>query len=252
MTTSSKSSVFSNLRTVKQREIALPKKFSLNKKIKSEGLGFLKKLPDKITPIVFFDPQYRSILEKQHYGNEGERQKQRATRPQMNEQTIAEFILEINRVLSPSGHLFLWIDKFILCENGAHKWLEKTELSIVDMITWHKKRMGMGYRSRRCSEHLLIVQKKPKRAKGVWSLHDIPDVWLEKVKRTHAHNKPILLQKKLIEAVSNKGDMIVDPAAGSFSVLEACKLSGRDFLGCDVEKWDGAEKPYVDADVGKI
>lgn len=252
MTTSSKSSVFSNLRTVKQREISLPKDFSLNKKIKSEGLSFLKKLPSKITPIVFFDPQYRSVLEKQHYGNEGERQKLRATRPQMKDQTISQFIGEINRVLSPSGHLFLWVDKFILCENGVHKWLEKTELSIVDMITWHKKRIGMGYRSRRCSEHLLIIQKKPKRAKGVWSLHDIPDVWLEKVKRTHAHNKPIMLQKKLIETASNQGDIIVDPASGSFSVMESCKLSGRHFLGCDIEKWNSTEKIFIDPDAGKI
>jgi len=43
------------------------------------------------------------------------------------------------------------------------------------------------------------------------------------------------LQKILIEAVTNPLDLVVDPAAGSYSVLEACLLSQRTFLGCDIE-----------------
>ena len=43
------------------------------------------------------------------------------------------------------------------------------------------------------------------------------------------------LQGKLIAAVSNPGDVVIDPAAGSFSVLEACQQQGRRFLGCDIE-----------------
>jgi site-specific DNA-methyltransferase (adenine-specific) len=40
---------------------------------------------------------------------------------------------------------------------------------------------------------------------------------------------------RLIESVSNKGDVIVDPAAGGYSVSEAYLLSNRNFLGCDIE-----------------
>ena len=56
-----------------------------------------------------------------------------------------------------------------------------------------------------------------------------------KVKK-HPHQKPLELQKILIEAVSSPGDIILDPAAGSYSVLEACLLSQRTFLGCDIGK----------------
>jgi site-specific DNA-methyltransferase (adenine-specific) len=52
--------------------------------------------------------------------------------------------------------------------------------------------------------------------------------------KKHPHQKPLELQKILIEAVSNPGDIIVDPAAGGYSVLEACLLSNRTFLGCDI------------------
>ena len=29
-------------------------------------------------------------------------------------------------------------------------------------------------------------------------------------------------------------DIVIDPAAGSFSVMEACRHTGRRFLGCDI------------------
>ena len=42
----------------------------------------------------------------------------------MPEATIAEFVRDVDRVLAPSGHLFLWVDKFHLCE-GFEAWLEE-------------------------------------------------------------------------------------------------------------------------------
>jgi len=37
-----------------------------------EGLHLLSTLPDGGVPVVFFDPQYRGVLEHLSYGNEGE------------------------------------------------------------------------------------------------------------------------------------------------------------------------------------
>jgi site-specific DNA-methyltransferase (adenine-specific) len=147
-------------------------------------------------------------------------------------------------VLQPSGHLFLWIDKFHLCEGTSH-WFKNTQLSIVDLITWDKGKIGMGYRTRRKTEYLLILQKLPLRAKGVWSKHDIPDVWTEKiVDKKHPHQKPILLQTSLIEAVSSEDDYILDPCAGSYSVLDACRELKRNFIGSDLKtlESDGTDR----------
>ena len=207
-----------------------------NCKHKVDGLTLLKEIETQSIKAAFFDPQYRGVLDKMHYGNEGVRQAGRVALPQMDEQTIKQFILEINRTLSPSGHLFLWVDKFHLCE-GVQHWLENTDLNMVDLIVWDKGRMGMGYRSRRKSEYLLILQKKPIRAKGCWLSHNIPDVWAEKLKKSeknHPHSKPNGLQRALIEATTNPGDIILDPAAGGFSVLSACQESNRNFIGCDI------------------
>ncbi|MBF0458801.1 MAG: site-specific DNA-methyltransferase [Nitrospirae bacterium] len=201
-----------------------------------DGLDLLNKLKNDSIPLIFFDPQYRGILDRQSYGNEGERQKGRALLPQMTEEIIHSFLTDMERVLMPSGHLMLWVDKYIVC-SGVHSFIEGLSLQLVDMITWDKGRMGMGYRTRRRCEYLVIFQKRPARAKGVWRIHDIPDIWSEKIEnvgRNHTHSKPIKLQTRLIEAVTSTGDIVVDPAAGGYSVMEAAVSINRHFIGCDL------------------
>jgi len=53
-------------------------------------------------------------------------------------------------------------------------------------------------------------------------------------KRNHPHQKPQGLIKAIIEATTEAGDLIVDPCAGSFMVLEVCQETKREFLGCDL------------------
>lgn len=208
--------------------------YALNHKNNVDGLILLKSIADEKIATCFFDPQYRGVMDKLSYGNEGSRQSGRAALEQMSESVIIDFIAQINRVLRPSGHLFLWVDKFHLCE-GIMKWVQNTNLEIVDLIIWKKMTFGMGYRSRRTSEYCVVIQKKPKRAKGVWTIRNIPDVWDEKViGKTHPHQKPLELQKKLIEATTAEQDVILDPAAGSYSVLDACEATKRQFLGTDL------------------
>lgn len=210
-------------------------RFKENFKNKCDGIELLKQLKDNSLKVVFFDPQYRGVLDKLKYGNEGKQRGQaRAALVQMSSEVIEEFLLNINRVLRPSGYLFLWVDKFHLVE-GITSWFEDTRLVPVDMITWNKQKIGMGYRTRRKSEYLVVVQKLPKAAKATWTLHNIPDVWDESVSKMHAHSKPIELQKQLILATTEEGDYICDPAAGGYSVFEGCKQTNRNFIGCDIE-----------------
>lgn len=208
-----------------------------NKKNKMDGIKLLKKIEDKTVKVVFFDPQYRGVLDKLSYGNEGKsRGKVRSSLKQMDNDTIINFLQEIERVLTPSGYLFLWVDKFHLVE-GIKPWISKlNSFDLVDMITWNKQKIGMGYRTRRKSEYLVVIQKEPIKAKATWTLHNIPDVWDEKIiYKNHTHSKPIELQKQLILATTSENDIVCDPAAGGYSVFEACKQTNRIFLGGDIE-----------------
>lgn len=214
----------------------------LNQRNVGDGFELMRRVVRKgvQVPLIFFDPQYRTLLDQQKYGNEGGtngvgRGARQAALPSLGTPEIQCMMQLIESTLRPSGYVMLWVDKFILVTGQANVFAASTQLQAVDMITWDKERMGMGARSRRTSEHLLILQKLPKKAKATWSDHGIRDVWPEKVDTAgHVHAKPELLQTRLIEAVTLAGDMVMDPCAGGFSVLRSCMATGRNFLGCDL------------------
>ena len=201
-----------------------------------DGRALLGTLNADSVPLVIFDPQYRQVLDHMKFGNEGERQQERAKLPAMDNACIAEFLKLIEYVLKPSGHLVFWIDKFMLGQGLHLNLLEfRNYLKMVDLLTWDKGRIGMGKRTRRRCEYALIVQKLPVRVKGVWHAHDIPDTWYEYAdKSIHPHTKPLILTQELIKTTTKRGDLVVDPCAGSYVTMLAAKVCGREFLGCDL------------------
>lgn len=208
----------------------------LDTKLKMDGLRLLAQVPPRAASLVFFDPQYRAVLDELAYGNEGARQSARSKLPQMSDEKVAEFITAIEPALAPSGHLKLWVDKFTAAEAHWRNWFSsRSELVLVEMICWNKARMAMGARGRGYAEYLLVFQKPPKRAKGIWRDRGIPDAVTEKVPRgTHPHRKPVALQTRLILSNSRPGDLVVDPAAGGFGIFDICQKTGRRFFGCDL------------------
>lgn len=218
------------------RRLLYLKGLERNARQQMDAIELLARVPDRIAAMFFFDPQYRAVLDKLSFGNEGTRQIGRAKLKSMDDDTIAFVIEEAARVLAPSGHLMLWMDKFSIASGHHLRWLRRTRsLQIVDMITWNKMRPGMGRRARCVSEFLLILQKLPTRAAGVWTDHGINDGWSESSdRRIHPHAKPYVLTERLIRAASKRGDLIVDPCAGGYGVLEACRASGREFIGGDL------------------
>jgi site-specific DNA-methyltransferase (adenine-specific) len=217
--------------SLQQGVLALP--WPCDVALREDALTLLRLLPDGCTPLVVFDPQYREVLDRLAYGNEGARQRDRCALPAMSAGYIDQCCREIGRVLRPSGYLMLWADTFRLC-TGAHLRIADI-LPPVDLIVWDNQRPGNGYRSRRRGSYLLVLQKTPPRAKATWRDHGIPDRWPEKVdRRIHPHAKPAGLIARLIGAVTQPGDLVIDPAAGGFTVMQAAHELGRRFVGCDI------------------
>jgi site-specific DNA-methyltransferase (adenine-specific) len=215
----------------------LAKSFAANIAQRGDALDLLASIPDACTPLVFFDPQHRAVLDKLAFGNEGSRQRGRYILPAMTEDYIDRVCRECARALRPSGYLMLWADTFSLCE--AHHLRVADAFKCVDLLAWDNLRIGMGKRSRRRGDYLLVLQKPPISAK-TWTDHGIPSRWQEKVDRGgHPHIKPIGLITRLIGAVTMAGDVIVDPAAESFVVMTAAHQLERKFYGCDLVAYDG-------------
>jgi site-specific DNA-methyltransferase (adenine-specific) len=200
-----------------------------------DALVFLQSLSDACSPLVFFDPQYRGVLDKLIYGNEGAKQKGRYRLLAMSEEYSDKYLHEIERVLQPSGYCMLWSDTFGVCE--AHHLRVANVLKVVDLLCWDNLRPGNGYRGRRQGDYVLAMQKSPIRAKATWRDHAISCRWPETIDRKlypHPHAKPIGLIKRLIGSVTLPGDLIIDPAAGGFVVMHAALSLKREFIGVDI------------------
>jgi site-specific DNA-methyltransferase (adenine-specific) len=210
----------------------------LNAAQQGDALVLLRALSDDCTPLAFFDPQHRAVLDKLKFGNEGERQRGRAKLPAMDEGYIDEVFRELARVLMPSGYCMHWTDTYRLCE-GHH--LRIADIcKPVDLIAWDNLRQGMGKRTRRRGDYLIILQKPPIRARATWRDHSIPSRWAEKIdlttypRKLYPHAKPLGLIRRLLAATTQPGDLVLDPAAGSFVVMHAARELGRNFVGCDL------------------
>ena len=202
-----------------------------------DALELLESLPDACSSLVLFDPLFRAALDHLKFGNEGARQRGRASPPAMSLEYIDACLREIARTLRPSGYAMLWSDKFNL--RKAYHLRVSEHLLPVDLIAWDNQRMGMGKRSRGRGDYLLKLQKPPVIASN-WLDHGIPSRWIEKVDRKlHPHIKPIGLIARLINATTLPGYLVIDPAAGSFVVMRAAHALEREFIGCDLA-FDGA------------
>jgi site-specific DNA-methyltransferase (adenine-specific) len=225
-------------------------KFKLDVPQWGDALTLLQTLLDGCSRLVFFDPQYRGVMDKLKYGNEGARQKERFKLPPMTGDYIDDCCREIARVLAPSGYLMAWTDTFNLCQ--AHHLRVADVLTCVDLIAWDNLRPGNGYRARRRGDYLAVLQKPPIRAKATWRDHGIPTRWPEKIdltiypRKLYPHAKPIGLIKRLIGAVTQPEDLVADPAAGSFVVMRAAHELGRRFIGCDISYGDEAYDAQAD------
>ncbi len=52
----------------------------------------------------------------------------------------------------------------------------------------------------------------------------------------HPTQKPLELLAYLVKTYSNPGDLVVDPFAGSGTTAHACILTGRRFMGCEIDE----------------
>jgi site-specific DNA-methyltransferase (adenine-specific) len=214
--------------------------FDLDAANVGDALDLLRAVPTEFTKLVFWDPQYRQLLDEQRYGNEGiNRGKRRKELSPMSREFISSCDAEIGRIIVQSGYCCRWVDEFQLL-NGLFK---IDGLEHVGVIHWNNGRAGMGKRIRPTGGSVVILQKPPigvraKRLAVRWkTLPMIRGVHYEKLrfpKAAHPHRKPIGLVAEIILAVTEPGDIIIDPAAGSFVVLAAGLGCRRRFLGTDI------------------
>ena len=101
-------------------------------------------------------------------------------------------------------------------------------------IVWDKQVMGMGHGVRPRHEVIAVLEK----GKPQYTNLGIPSVISFRRSNYihHPNEKPVELMKWLIHNFSAIDDVVFDPFAGCGTTCVAAKLSGRRFIGVEIEE----------------
>lgn len=143
--------------------------------------------------------------------------------------------LQWRRILIPGGHALAFID-WRMAPNLAAA-LESADLRQHPVLVWDKQAFGMGAIFR--NQHEFIVHMSagnpidPQR-KNVGNVLRFPAVHVSQ--RVHDCEKPVPLLHTLLSVVTPPGATVLDPYAGSGSVLVAAKNLGLPAIGIDSDE----------------
>ena len=171
-----------------------------------------------------------------------------------------KWLKECKRLLKPNGTL--WVSGTYHSIYQCGHALQSLGYHILNDIAWFKPNASPNLSGRyfTASHETLIWARKSKDAKhyfnykymkeGNWKDDFLKNpgkqmrsVWaigtpkaIEKVFGKHPTQKPIELLKRIVLASTQKGDIVLDPFAGSSTTGLAAYLYGRSFVGIDNEK----------------
>jgi site-specific DNA-methyltransferase (adenine-specific) len=228
-------------------------------------IGLLNSFPENSVDMIFADPPYNLSNGgfTVHAGrmvsvNKGEWDKSKGFL--QDYEFHNRWIAACKRVLKPQGTI--WISgtyhSIYQCGNAV----QAHGFHILNDIAWFKPNASPNLSCRffTASHETLIWARKEKKAKhhfdynemknGTWlgdqikkpglqmrSVWSIPTPRPEEKKfGKHPTQKPLALLKRIVLASTKRGDLIVDPFAGSSTTGIVAVQNGRKFIGIDMEK----------------
>jgi site-specific DNA-methyltransferase (adenine-specific) len=231
----------------------------------NDSLKVLEQLPENSVDMIFADPPYNlsnggfSI----HAGkmvsvNKGDWDKSKGFKDDYD--FHYKWIEAAKRVLKPNGTL--WVSGTYHSIYQCGHALQSLGYHILNDVSWFKPNAAPNLSCRffTASHETLIWARKDPKGKhkfnydamknGDWNGDflkkpnmQMRSVWAigtpkpeEKKFGKHPTQKPHELLRRIVLASTNKGDIVLDPFAGSSTTGIAAHLSGRKFIGIDTEK----------------
>jgi len=189
----------------------------------------IKQVLDNSIDLVVTDPPYGMKFQSNY-----RKVKHKSIQNDDNLDWLYGWAVELKRVCKDEAHLYVFcswhnVDIFKQ-ELGAY-------FKIKNILIWEKNNTGMGdLEGDYAPKYEMIIFC----SNGIKKLNGGRDANILKAKRTgnenHPTEKPVNLISYLIEKSSNKGDLVLDTFAGSFSTAQACKQKERNFICFEIEK----------------
>lgn len=114
--------------------------------------------------------------------------------------------------------------------------LQEAGFNIKNVLIWDKIHFGLGQNWRYVYEMIIFATKGDNY--NFYSKKDQSNILREQrlINTIHPTEKPVNLLKKLVSSVSQEGDVILDPFAGSGSTLVAADELQRKWLGIELSE----------------
>lgn len=125
--------------------------------------------------------------------------------------------------------------------------LEDNGFEVKDLIRWKKTNAMPRNRDRRFITDYEVAVWGVKKG-GKWTFNRLSDTYeipeiiggltpkSEKVDGGHPTQKPVYVMRWLIERLTNKGDVVLDPFMGCGTTGVACKELNREFIGIELDE----------------
>ena len=197
---------------------------------------------NKKVDLIITDPPYK-ITARGNGGNSGGMfQKKEVNSGEVfstNDLEIEDWLPKFYEVLKEDSHCYIMTNN----KNIGHylEVINKSKFHYIKNLIWVKdnKIMGQTYMSQ--FEYIIMLRKgKHKRINncGTSDVLQIPNKKMkdENNKTVHDTEKPVDLMKILIENSSNVGDIVFDPFMGIGATGLAATITGRDFIGAEIDE----------------
>jgi site-specific DNA-methyltransferase (adenine-specific) len=215
---------------------------------------YLRTLKNESVHLIVTDPPFGiPVLDDLEGDSRGESQTYTSLLAPEDNSTIedlsrlfCELSPELFRVLAPGSHIYCFFafESLRLIQDALSS--SGFVFSSVPLI-WDKMRTTTpfrGYEYSACYEPILFGFKPPRtRRLSTASSSILKFKPVESKEKGHPFEKPIELLSFLIEESSQRGEVVLDPFAGSGSTLLAASKTGRTGLGSELNKdhWNRAQ-----------
>lgn len=188
----------------------------------------IKKVLDNTIDLVLTDPPYGMA-----YRSNRRKEKHKSIQNDTDLDWMNDWCKELKRVCKDEAHLYIfcsWHNIDVFKQTlGAY-------FNVKNILVWEKNNHGSGdllgdYAPK--YELIIFCSNGSKKLNGGRSSNVIKCAKMNT--DNHPTEKPTNLLRHLIEKSTNKGDLVLDTFAGSFSTARACKEIGRDFICFEVE-----------------
>lgn len=151
-----------------------------------------------------------------------------------NDIEFSDWLPEIFRVVKNNSHIYIYINARNLKDLQTEA--EKVGFKFQNILIWNKGNATPNRYYLNAYEMILMLRKGSARNINNMGTKNILDVKNIIGNKNHPTEKPVDLNKMLIDNSSNVGDVILDPFMGTGSCGVACKELGRNFIGIEIDE----------------